>query len=148
MDPHGRSQQPRLADRDLRLAGAADGRRRTRRGDDQDDRPHRLHRGSWSGAREYGIVKAIGGTRRHLVALAVDGTLALAAMGLVAGWVFFVFGRLVIVVEQAAVERACSPPVPSDGPRIAALVMALVAGVIPARRLARLEPAVAYRSAP
>jgi putative ABC transport system permease protein len=96
--------------------------------------------------REYGIVKAIGGTRRHLVALALEQTLTLAAMGLVAGWVFFVVGRLIIVSSRpefsvlltaGAVGRAA----------IAALVMALVAAVIPARRLAQLEPAVAYRSA-
>lgn len=96
--------------------------------------------------REYGIVKAMGGTRRHLVALALGQTLALAAMGLVAGWVFFLLGRLAIASSRpqfcvlftaGAAGRAA----------LAALVMALVAAVVPARRLAALEPAVAYRSA-
>ena len=96
--------------------------------------------------REYGIVKAMGGTRRYLVALALGQTLALAALGLVAGWVFFVAGRLLIVstrpqftvlLTAGAVGRAA----------IAALAMALLAAIIPARRLAALEPTVAYRSA-
>jgi putative ABC transport system permease protein len=95
--------------------------------------------------REYGIVKAMGGTRRYLVVLALGQTLALAALGLVAGWVFFVAGRLLIVSTRpqfsvlltgGAIGRAGA----------AALAMALLAAVIPARRLAALEPAVAYRS--
>jgi putative ABC transport system permease protein len=96
--------------------------------------------------REYGIVKAMGGTPRYLVALALGQTLALAALGLVAGWAFFLAGRLLITSARpqftvlttgGAVGRAA----------LAALVMALFAAVIPARRLAGLEPAVAYRSA-
>ena len=96
--------------------------------------------------REYGIVKAMGGTRRHLVALALGQTLALAAMGLGAGFVFFALGRLVIVssrpqfsvmLTSGAVGRAA----------LAALLMALVAAIVPSRRLAALEPAVAYRGA-
>ena len=97
-------------------------------------------------SREYGIVKAMGGTRRHLVGLALGQTLALAGMGLLAGWVFFVVGRLAtissrpqfsVLLTGGAVVRAA----------LAALVMALIAAVVPARRLAQLEPAVAYRSA-
>lgn len=96
--------------------------------------------------REYGIVKAIGGTRRRLVSLALTQTGALAAAGLGAGWVLFALGRFVIVstrpqfdviVTAAATGRAA----------LAATVMALLAAVVPARRLATLEPAVAYRSA-
>ena len=96
--------------------------------------------------REYGIVKAMGGTRRYLVALALGQTLALAALGLVAGAVFFVAGRWLIVstrpqftvlLTSGALARAA----------LAALAMALLAAVIPARRLAALQPAVAYRSA-
>jgi putative ABC transport system permease protein len=96
-------------------------------------------------SREYGIVKAMGGTRRHLVALALAQTLALAGMGLVAGWMLFVGGRWLIVSSRpqfaviltgGAVLRAA----------IAALAMALLAAIVPARRLAKLEPAVAYRS--
>ena len=96
--------------------------------------------------REYGIVRAIGASRRRLVGLALAQTLTLAGLGLVAGWVLFVAGRAVIlaarpqfavVLTVGAVGRAAA----------AALVMALLAAVVPARRLAALEPAVAYRSA-
>lgn len=95
--------------------------------------------------REYGIVKAIGGGRTRLIGLAVTQTLTLAALGLLAGWVLFIAGRALIVTTRpqfsvllttGALGRAAA----------AALVMALVAAVVPARRLAALEPAVAYRS--
>ncbi|HET7488881.1 MAG TPA: ABC transporter permease [Acidimicrobiales bacterium] len=96
--------------------------------------------------REYGIVKAMGGTGRFLVGLAVAQTLTLAALGLGAGWLLFVAGRGVIdasrpqfaiVLTAGAAGRAVA----------AALGMALLAAVVPARRLAALEPAAAYRSA-
>jgi putative ABC transport system permease protein len=96
--------------------------------------------------REYGIVKAMGATRGHLVVIAVGQTLLLAALGLVAGAGLFAFGRLLIAslrpqftiaLTAGAVGRAA----------LASLVMALLAAIVPARRLAALEPAVAYRSA-
>jgi putative ABC transport system permease protein len=96
--------------------------------------------------REYGIVKAMGGSGRHLIRLALTQTLALAAMGLAAGCVLFLVARLVIISSRpqfavlltgGAIGRAA----------LAALAMALLAAIIPARRLASLEPAVAYRSA-
>jgi putative ABC transport system permease protein len=94
--------------------------------------------------REYGIVKAMGATRRTLIVLALGQTLVLAALGLVTGGVLFAAGReliaaaspqfLVVVTAPAAVRAAA-----------AALSMALVAAMVPARRLARLDPASAYR---
>jgi putative ABC transport system permease protein len=96
--------------------------------------------------REYGIVKAMGATGGHLVVIAVGQTLLLAALGLVAGAGLFAFGRLLIAslrpqftiaLTAGAVGRAA----------LASLVMALLAAIVPARRLAALEPAVAYRSA-
>lgn len=96
--------------------------------------------------REYGIVKAMGATRRRLVGLALAQTLTLAALGLVAGGALFVAGRFLIdatrpqfavVLTAGGAGRAAA----------AALVMALVAAVIPARRLAALEPVAAFRSA-
>jgi putative ABC transport system permease protein len=95
--------------------------------------------------REYGIVRAMGATRRRLVALALAQTLTLAALGLVAGWALFVAGRALIISARpqfavvltfGAVGRAVA----------AALVMAMLAAIVPARRLAALDPAVAYRS--
>ena len=96
--------------------------------------------------REYGIVKAMGATWRRLVRVAVAQTFVFAGLGLVAGLGLFVAGRAVIaatspqftvLLTTGAVSRVA----------VAAAAMALLAAVVPARRLARLEPAVAYRSA-
>ena len=97
--------------------------------------------------REYGITKAMGATGAHLIRVALAQTLTLAGLGLLAGWALFFMGRFLIVearpqfavlLTAGAVGRAAA----------AALVMALLSAVIPARRLAALEPAVAYRSTP
>lgn len=94
--------------------------------------------------REYGILKAIGADRRRLYRLAVTQTLGLAAIGLAAGAVFFLVGRglilwmrpqFAVVLTATVVIRAV----------VAALAMGVVAAIIPARRLARLDPATAYR---
>jgi len=94
--------------------------------------------------REYGIVKAIGGRGRHLVALAVRQTMLVSAVGLVTGGVLFLAARtfinsvrpqFVILATPGNVGRAV----------VAAVLMGLVAAVLPARRLAKLEPATAYR---
>jgi putative ABC transport system permease protein len=95
--------------------------------------------------REYGIVKAMGAPRRRLVELALFQTLTLAALGLVAGWLLFLVGRELIVSSrpQFSVVLTSGALVRAT---VAAFVMALLAAIIPARRLAKLEPAVAYRS--
>ena len=94
--------------------------------------------------REYGIVKAMGANAGRLVAVAVEQTLLIASAGLVAGGLLFVAGRtviewarpqFVILASTGSISRAVA----------AALLMGLVAAVVPARRLARLEPATAYR---
>jgi putative ABC transport system permease protein len=86
----------------------------------------------------------MGATRVHLVSLALRQTLIVAIAGFVAGSLLFVAGRALItslrpqfavVLTAAAVLRAIG----------AVMLMALVAAVLPARRLARLEPATAYR---
>jgi putative ABC transport system permease protein len=94
--------------------------------------------------REYGIVKALGARGRHLVGLALRQTMMIAAVGLVAGGVLFLGGRalvewwrpqFLIVLTPGSVGRAV----------VAAALMGAVAAVVPARRLAKLEPATAYR---
>jgi putative ABC transport system permease protein len=94
---------------------------------------------------EYGIVKAMGAHGRRLLALAVNQTLIIAASGLVTGGLLFLAGRtyiswvrpqFVIVATPASLGRAV----------VAGVLMGLVAAALPARRLARLEPATAYRS--
>lgn len=97
--------------------------------------------------REYGILKALGATGQRLVRLAVTQTISLATLGFVVGLVLFLGGRALIVAARpqftvvlttGAVGRA----------GVAAFVMALVAAIVPARRLASVEPADAYRSQP
>jgi len=94
--------------------------------------------------REYGIVKAIGAGRRRLISLAVQQSLIVSALGLVAGALFFVGGRafitsvrpqFIILATPGSIARAM----------VTAVLMGLVASILPARRLAGLEPAVAYR---
>jgi putative ABC transport system permease protein len=94
--------------------------------------------------REYGIVKAIGADRRRLVSLAVQQSLIVSALGLLAGGLLFLGGRafitsvrpqFIILATAGSVSRAV----------VAAVLMGLVASVLPARRLAGLEPATAYR---
>lgn len=94
--------------------------------------------------REYGIVKAIGARGRHLYRIAIEQTLIVSAAGLVAGGVLFVLGReiitsarpqFVILATTGNITRAV----------VAAVLMALIAAILPARRLAKLEPATAYR---
>ena len=94
--------------------------------------------------REYGIIKALGAGRGRLVAMAVGQTAVLALTGLVMGMGLYVIGRELIVTAKpqfdvlltwGAFARAA----------LAALVMAMVAAVVPARRLTKLEPATAYR---
>ena len=96
--------------------------------------------------REYGIVKALGAHTSRLVRIAFSQTLALSFLGMVAGVLLFLAGRAVIaetrpqfsvLLTSGGVLRAV----------VAGVLMALIAAVIPARRLAALEPAVAYRGA-
>jgi putative ABC transport system permease protein len=95
--------------------------------------------------REYGIVKALGASRARLYRLALTQTLILALIGLAAGAVLFTAGRelittvrpqFTIVLTFTIVARAVA----------AALAMGLVAALLPARRLAHLDPATAYQS--
>ncbi len=94
--------------------------------------------------REYGIVKAIGGHGRYLLGLAVRQTMMIAAAGLLAGAVMFLAGRSVItwVRPQFTVVTTGTSLARALG---AAIIMGAFAAVFPARRLARLEPASAYR---
>lgn len=94
--------------------------------------------------REYGIVKAMGANRNRLLSLALRQSLIVAGIGLIAGGIFFIAGRTLIttirpqftvVLTFADITRTA----------IAAALMALFASLLPAYRLARLEPSVAYR---
>ena len=95
--------------------------------------------------REYGILKAMGASSRRLVALAVGQTMALALGGLAAGAVLFAGGRAVIAATRPQFAVVLTPGAAGRAAG-AALLMALVAAWVPARRLTALEPAAAYRS--
>jgi putative ABC transport system permease protein len=95
--------------------------------------------------REYGIVKAIGATNRQLVSLALRETAIIGLLGLVTGFVLFVVGRATIVWlrPQFSVVLTASALAQAT---IAAAAMVVLGATVPAWRLARLDPAVAYRS--
>lgn len=95
--------------------------------------------------RDYGIVKAIGATPVRLTAIALGQTLSLALLGAVAAAVLFVGGRAAIeaVRPQFAVVVTAAGAFRAAG---AGLAMAVLAAIVPARRLAGLDPSVAFRS--
>jgi len=96
--------------------------------------------------REYGICKALGASGRRLAALALVQTLVMTALGLVAGALLLAAGQALLGWVRPQFEVVIIPGllVQAVG---AALVMALLAAIVPARRLARLDPASAYRGA-
>ncbi|HEX6674611.1 MAG TPA: ABC transporter permease [Actinomycetes bacterium] len=96
--------------------------------------------------RDYGIAKAIGAGNRRLAALALGQTLVLAGLGLGAGGLLFAAGRWLLGRARPQFEVVVTPGLLAQTVA-AALVMALLAATIPARRLARLDPATAYRGA-
>ena len=94
--------------------------------------------------REYGIVKAMGAGRRRLFAIVLGQTLVLSAFGLVAGFTLFKAGGWLVVRLRPQFWLSLS------GPQVvqvvgAAALMAVLAAVVPTRRIARLDPASVYR---
>lgn len=94
--------------------------------------------------REYGILLAIGTTPRRLYRLVVAQTLALAIVGFTSGTLLFWGGRVVLGLIRPQFAVVLTPMIVGQT-AAAAVAMALVASVVPARRLTRLDPAEAYR---
>ena len=94
--------------------------------------------------REYGIVRAIGARGSTLTALAVRQTVAIAVLGLLAGGVLYVVGRVLITAWRPQFSVVLTPGGLARAVA-AALLMGLVAAVVPARRLVATDPASAYR---
>ena len=94
--------------------------------------------------REYGILKAMGANRRHMLALALRQAVIVAAAGLIAGDLLFLAGRALItsIRPQFAVVATVDSATRAVA---AAVLMAVVAAILPAYQLSRLEPATAYR---
>ena len=97
--------------------------------------------------REYGIVKALGATRGRLVRVAIAQTLVFAGLGLLTGLGLFVAARALIAATNPQFTIVLDG-IGVTAATVAATGMAAIAAVMPARRLARLQPAVAFRSAP
>ena len=96
--------------------------------------------------RQYGLLKALGAGRVAMVQLALGQALALGLIGTAAG-----SGLVYVVQALLAAWRPQFPviltPAAFGYATAAALAMAMVAGVLPAVRLVRLDPATAFRSA-
>jgi putative ABC transport system permease protein len=94
--------------------------------------------------REYGIAKALGARRGRLFQIVAGQTLVLSALGLAAGFVLYVAGSQLIAAIwpqfQAELTLRAAGVV-----TVAALFMGLLAALVPARRVARLDPASVYR---
>ena len=70
----------------------------------------------------------------------------LSALGLAAGGLLLAAGRTLLAWARPQFEVVITPGLLAEAVG-GALVMALVAAIIPARRLAGLDPASAYRGA-
>lgn len=94
-------------------------------------------------SREYATLKALGLARGALLRLVAVQAGALALVGTV-------FGFLLALVAASAVSALAPKYLIALGPRdalamtVAALVFALIAGLVPARYLANLDPATAF----
>jgi putative ABC transport system permease protein len=94
--------------------------------------------------REYGIVKAIGGSSRVIAGAVLRQSVALTAIGLLLGVVLFLAARALIAELRPQFSIVLTTGGLLTG-LAAALLMALVASIVPARRVATAEPASVYR---
>lgn len=94
--------------------------------------------------REYGIAKAMGARRGRLFRIVLGQTLVLTALGTVAGFVLFRGASWLVAAlrPQMWVHLGSAA---GTGVLGAAALMALVAAVVPTRRVSRLDPASVYR---
>lgn len=94
--------------------------------------------------REYGIAKALGARAGRLFRIVVGQTLVLSGLGLVAGFLLYLAGSRLIAglwpqFQAELTLRAVAIVT------VAALLMGLLAALMPTRRVARLDPASVYR---
>lgn len=95
--------------------------------------------------RDLGILKAMGASPGRLRRIAVGETAALTGLGALAALLLMAVARQVISWWWPAFPVAVTIPT-VVATAAAAVVMALLAAWLPARRLARLDPATAFRS--
>lgn len=96
--------------------------------------------------REYGIVKEMGASRTGLFRIVLGQTSLLATSGMAAGGLFFVAGAELTNWLRPHFWVSSSPTAIA-GVMTAAAGMALLAALVPFRRVSRLDPASLYRSA-
>ena len=95
--------------------------------------------------REYGIAKAMGVREARLLRIVLGQTMLLSALGLAAGFALYAAGSAVITAIWPQFQAELTPRA-AGVVVLAALLMGLLAAVVPARRLARLDPASVYRA--
>lgn len=94
--------------------------------------------------REYGIAKAMGAREGRLFWIVAAQTLMLAALGLTAGFLFYFAGSRLIVALRPQFQTDLTARAVGVV-AVAALLMGLLAAIVPTRRIARLDPASVYR---
>jgi len=94
--------------------------------------------------REYGIVKALGASRGRLLRIVLVQTGALALAGSVAGLGLFLAAKAAVAAWLPAFYLELPGSILLAASMVVA-AMALVAAVLPARRIGRLDPASVYR---
>lgn len=94
--------------------------------------------------REYGITKAMGARSGRLFKIVLGQTVIISSLGTVAGYLLFRGASwLVVTVRPQFWVRTSF--IGLGGTVLAAGLMAVVAAVVPTRRIARLDPASVYR---
>ncbi|MGD0364654.1 MAG: ABC transporter permease [Bryobacteraceae bacterium] len=92
---------------------------------------------------EIGIRMALGAARGSVVRLVMQEVIALAAVGLIAGWAAaLALGRM---VESQLFEIQATDPAVMAGAMAVVLLVSMAAGYLPARRATRIDPMRALR---
>ncbi len=94
--------------------------------------------------REYGIAKAMGARRTRLFRIVLGQTITIAILGTAAGYLIFRGGSWLVALmrPQMWIRQSMSGLIFAVA---AAAVMAVLAALVPTRRVARLDPASVYR---
>lgn len=94
--------------------------------------------------REYGIVKAVGARFRDLFRTVIAHTMLIALLGTATGFVIYLIGARIL---QGLKPQFWTRITPLTAVAVvgASLLMALLAAVVPTKRLSRLDPASVYR---
>ena len=96
-------------------------------------------------AREYGVLSAIGADRRDLSRIIIQQATITSASGFAAGCALLL--PATSVIRQLAPKTELEfPPILFVAVAVAAVFMAVLASVVPIRRLARLDPAAVFRA--